>query len=240
MPALWHCELVRTITFNFIHLISQRMDLTDFDDPLTFHVTLSSHYRIVALASYSSAFFFITQPKAQSQRQICESVWTVQHNLRAYRCLIDAWRISSRQSNSSAVAFWTQSLSEYIGIHTSFSVFVTLSCFLNHGTIWAGSYTFSLQKHNFISLILFSLSSNELKNNLNNMNNLFLVTSRMCFCDKMRLGDQTDSSRVSRDAHPPTLIRHVVCKPQWLQDFQLQDRKLCCVKLHQSGDFSVM
>ena len=50
------------------------MDRTDFDDPLTFHVMLSSHYRTVALASYSSAVFFITQPKAQSQRQICDKV----------------------------------------------------------------------------------------------------------------------------------------------------------------------
>lgn len=50
------------------------MDLTDYDDPLTFHVMLSLHYRTVALASYSSAVFFITQPKAQSQRQICDKV----------------------------------------------------------------------------------------------------------------------------------------------------------------------
>lgn len=46
------------------------------------------------------------------------------------------------------------------------------------------------------------------------MNNLFLVSSPMCFCDKMWLGDQTDLSRVAREANPPTLIRHVVCKPQ--------------------------
>lgn len=36
-------------------------------------------------------------------------MWTVHCNPRAYRCLIDARKISSRQNSWSAVAFWTRS-----------------------------------------------------------------------------------------------------------------------------------